>query len=428
MASVKADADSINRKTALICLAVVLLAGTFLRLPPALFSPKSALLYSLAAFHPNPKWHELGFVGPDEELYRDYVNQLSAIQLGHYPDIVLGYIEKQAAISGAILPPLRFLFIFAGFAWQSIFHSEALVSLRSVASLFSILTLGLTSVLAWRIRGPIWSVALTALVAFAPTQLHMSQHALVDGFFAFWAVLSLWLLWENLQSQREWRWLVGYATALAALVLTKETAFFVWVAIVVIIVANRWLRFGYVAPQLLTATILGPLVGVIILTILAGGVNALITAYHLFVTKNYSLPYQVRTGDGPWYRYLVDLLLVSPLVLILAVCALFRINRTKLAEIFLLVFLATTYAMMCNVKYGMNLRFVNMWDVPLRFLALSAIASLVAPLQRYRALAFGIIVAFVCAVELRQYQILFVDHSLYELDSAGLFRALNIVK
>src|SRR4029077_12422711 len=183
--------------------------------------PNSAPLHSLAGLHPNPKWNEMGFVGPDEGLYRDYVEQLIASGLNHYPGIVRAYIDKQAVLPGAILPPLRFLFIFTGFIWHSIFHTDALVSLRNIASLFSILTLVLASVAGWRMRGRLASVALAALVAFAPTQLHMSQHALVDGFFSFWVLLTLWLLWENLQLPRHWGWLAGYTVSLALLVLTK---------------------------------------------------------------------------------------------------------------------------------------------------------------------------------------------------------------
>ncbi len=422
------DPEPVNRHAVLIFLSLVLLVGIFLRLPPALFAGASAPLRPLAILHPNPKWSEMGFVGPDEGLYRDYLEQLIEKGIGRYPEIVRAYIDNQQNLPGAILPPVRFLYILAGYTWHLLFNADALASLRSVASFFSILTLGLAAVLGWRMRGPVWSVALTSLVAFAPTQLHMSQHGLVDGFFAFWALLTVWLLWENLQSARHWSWLVGYGSSLALLVLTKESCVFVWSAIVLILATNRWLQFGRVSRGLLIATILGPIVGVIALTILAGGVNSLFHTYQLFVTKNYSLPYQIRTGDGPWQRYLVDLLLVSPVVLILAVGSLFRINRTQRAELFLILFVVGTYAVMCNVKYSMNLRFANMWDVPLRFLALGALVSLTALLRQRRILILAVAVAFICALEIRQYQILFVEHSLHELASEGLFRALNILK
>jgi hypothetical protein len=428
MAPMMPGFETVNRNAVLVCLTFVLLIGIFLRLPPALFSNDSAPLRSLAVLHPNPKWHDLHLVGVDEGLYRDYVEQLSDKGLGHYPDIIREYIEKQVRLPDAILPPVRFLYVFSGYLWHSLFHTESLASLRNVASFFNILTLTLAAFLAWRMYGPVWSVALTALVAVAPTQIHMSQHALVDGFFAFWALLTLWMLWENLRSPGQWRWLAGYTVSLTLLVLTKESSFFVWIAIVVVLATNRWLQYGRVCPELLIATILGPIFGIIALIILAGGADVLIRTYQLFIAKNYTLPYIIKTGDGPWQRYLVDLLLVSPVIVILAIGAVFRMNRTKRAELFLMMFIVGSYAVMCNVKYGMNLRFANMWDVPLRFLALGTLAGLIAPLRQRRNLVLAVAVAIICAFEIRQYQILFVEHSLHELASDGLLRALNILK
>src|SRR5207248_2139576 len=302
--------------------------------------------------------------------------------LGAYPGVVQAYIEAQKEKKGSILPPVRFLFIFAGYLWHSIFGAETLEGLHQIASVFSMLTLALATFFAWRVRGPTWAIAIAALMGFAPTQLHMSQHALVDGFFTFWATLVLWLFWENLQTPRDWRWLVGYIIALALLILTKENSFFVWVALVVLLVTNRWLQFGTVTRELVIATVLGPLLGVVILVFLAGGFAELFHTYQLSVSKNLHLRYAVLTGDGPWYRYLVDLLLVSPVILILAFGAVFRLNRAMKPELFMSIFIAASYLVMCNVKYGMNLRYANMWDMPLRFLAFSSLVALVTPLPR----------------------------------------------
>ena len=416
-----------SRRILLVNLALIICAGIFLRLPPSLFSDTGPL-HSLALLHPNPKWHVFNLVGVDEDLYRGYVSELSAKGLMRYPEIVLGYIEKQLKLPGSILPPVRFLYIFAAYLWHNLFGTEALASLKSVASFFSILTLLLATALAWRMRGEMWALIMAALVAFAPTQLHMSQHALVDGFFTFWALLAIWFLWENLQSPRQWGWLVVYTVSLALLVLTKENSFFVWIAIVVVIAANHWLRYGTVTRELIIATVLAPVLGVVVLSFLAGGVDVLFGTYRLLIAKNYHLPYAIKTGDGPWHRYLVDLLVVSPVILLLAVGAVFQLKRTKRPELFLFMFMAGSYLVMCNVKYGMNLRYANMWDVPLRFLAISALVGLTSFLGQRRALALVVAVLVICICEMRQYLALFVDYPLYELAPEGLLRAMHILK
>lgn len=405
-------------------LVIAIGAGIFLRLPSSLFTDGSPL-HALGSIHPTPKFSGIGF---DEGLYREYVNALSKVGLAGYPDIVEQYIAIQSKLPASVLPPVRFLYIFAAYLWHSSFGTEALAALHNVAALFSIMTLVVATVFAWRLKGPIWALGVAALMAFAPTQIHMSQHALVDGFFAFWALLCLWLLWENLQIPNRLPVLVPYVLALALLVLTKENAFFVFVAIIALLLCNRWLQFGQLTRPLLLATVLGPLLGVVILVFLAGGLMSLISTYQLSVGKNYQLAYAILTGDGPWYRYFVDLLLVSPIVLILAIGAAFRLDRTQKPELFLTIFVAASYLIMCNVKYGMNLRYANIWDMPLRFLAFSQIIFIFGSLRRYRVPITVIAVGLLCLVELRQYIILFVRYPLYELVSEGLLRALKILK
>jgi len=415
---------SSRRKIDIFALAITVALGIFLRIPPHAFSPRNPLR-SIAALHPQPAFTQIGV---DEILYRQYVNALAKKGITSYPDLVESYLATQNQLPYAILPPVRFLYIFSGYVWHSVFGGESLDALRSVAAFFSVLTLGLTVIFAWRLRGSTWALGIGALMAFAPTQIHMSQHALIDGVFTFWALLCLWLLWENLRAPRDWRWLVAYGLALALLVITKENSFFVGVALLILLLANRWLQFGTVTRELLLATIAGPLLGVVILVFLAGGLHNLIDTYGLLVSKASQMPYAIQTGDGPWYRYLVDLLLVSPVILILALGAIFRLDRTKKPDLYMSIFIAASYLVMCNVKYGMNLRYANMWDMPLRFLAFGSLVGLVAPVRRHRHILLGVAVALTCAIELRQYYILAVQYPLYELVSEGLLRALHISK
>ena len=412
-------------KIDIVILTLLLALGIFLRLPHSIFIGSNNPIHSLEFLHPKPKMDGIGF---DEGLYCRYLNGIINNGLGAYPEMVQEYVEVQGKMDQAILPPVRFLYLFAGYVWHLCFGSDALASLRQVASFFSVLTLILSGVFAWRLRGPATSLAVTALMSCAPTQIHMSQHALIDGFFAFWALLCLWLLWENLHASHSRRWLIAYTLSLAFLVLTKENSFFVWIAVVALIITNRWLKFGTVNRELLLATIAGPLLGVVTLVFLAGGLGNLIETYRLLVTKASLTPYAIVTGDGPWHRYVVDLLLVSPLVLLLALGTVFRLDRTKKPELYLSIFIAATYLIMCNVKYGMNLRYANIWDMPLRFLAFGQIGVLAALVPRYRTWLTVILVGLVAGLELHQYYILAVQYPLYELITHDLLRALHILK
>ena len=59
------------------------------------------------------------------------------------------------------------------------------------------------------------------------------------------------------------------------------------------------------------------MIGVAILTNVAGGLGTVDRGLPPGVPKNLHLEYAIATGDGPWYRYLLDLLTISPLVFLL---------------------------------------------------------------------------------------------------------------
>lgn len=404
-------------------LALVLLLGTFLRLPPRLFEP-TGCLHALARVHPQPGFKSVGF---DEGLYQRYVEQLSATGLTSYPDIAEAYVETQKRLPGAILPPTRFIYIACGYTWHSISGIQSLDALKDVASTFSILLLGLAAIAAHRLGGPTIGLAVTALSAVAPMQVHMAQHALIDGVFAFWAVLCFWLLWENLHRSNDWRWLGALAFAVAGLVLAKENAFFAYVGLLAALATAYFLKIGEVTRSLVGILIAGGLAGAVALVALCGSLTTTVHVFQLLASKASVLPYAIRTGDGPWYRYLVDLLLISPVVLLLSVGRLFTLRRGQHAEWYCAGFIVGSYAVMCNVRYGMNLRYALMWDLPLRYLAISYVAQFTA---RFRGASYllAAAVALLCIVDLRQYQLFFVNFGLYELVSEGLLRALHILK
>jgi hypothetical protein len=408
-----------------LTLAVILVVGFTLRIIP---------------------WHGYQWIGFDENLYKVYVEKLDAQGLGAYPKMAAEYTKKQRETEKAFLPPTRFLYIFSSATWRAAFHGDAayqpiktmedvktdptLQSMRGVSALFTCLTLVVAAIFARRLAGDGAMLGVTALLACAPTQLHMSQHGLIDGFFAFWALTSLWLLWENLQSPNNPRWLIAYGVSLALMVMTKENSAFVTFALCCVLALAHFCKWGVVSPKLMIATVVGPAVGLALLITLAGGVDVFIETYKLLVVKAQSLKYAIATGDGPWYRYLVDLLLASPLILLLAVSAVFQLRKTEHGLLYLTAFIACSYVFMCNVKYGMNLRYTNMWDMPLRLLAFTQLGLLASRLsQRWTTPLLGLFVVGLCAFDLHQYQVLFVNFDRdYEMITSNLMQALKILK
>ncbi len=391
---------------------------------------------------------DAGFKGTgfDEVLYRQFVLMLDRVGVSGYPDITATYLEDQKDPKTiAKLPPTRFLYIYSGWIAKRVAFGDApplqnlkepgaperdpaLVSLHRVSLTFSILFVGLVGLAGWRMAGPTVGLGAMALMAASPVAIHMSQHALIDGFFAFWATLFLWLLWENLQRPNSLGWLAGLGAALALMVMCKENAFFVFVALCGIIALNRWLKIGTVTPKLLFVGVLGPLVGLMTLITLAGGVGEFIEIYKSLVSKAQNLGYAIMTGDGPWYRYLIELMTSDPIVFVLALTGLATLPKQHKACRFLLVFVIISYAIMCNVRYGMNLRYTTVWALPITVYAAIQLLALARLAGRHSLIAAVGLFACVAAYDLRQYNTFFVQHPMYELVPDGMLRALKVIK
>lgn len=391
-------------------------------------------------------WAGYTRVGFDEAIYRGYVQVLCAKGFGEMPALSQAYLTKQRRIDQAFLPPTRFFYLAAATTWRNAFFGDApdlqdlhapgaprrdptLVSLRSVSCLFSILSLLLAAGFARRLAGGPAMLAVLALMACAPTQLHLAQHGFIDGVFAFWALAAAWLLWENLHQAGRPLLQAGYVLVLAVLVLTKENAAFVYAALSALLAVAAWQRWGKVSRGLLAAHFGGALLGAALLASLAGGVGDCVAIYALLKAKAQAMPYAIEHGDGPWFRYLVDLLCASPIILLLAVGALFQLRRTDTALLYAAGLIGLSFLLMCNVKYGMNLRYAAFWDMPLRLLAFHQLALLAARLKNHAPVALAASVALIAALELRQYDILFVRFGAdYEMITTNLLRALDILK
>ncbi len=389
----------------LVALLIILAAGFFLRI------------------FPSAQFTGTGF---DESMYHKYITTLRTVGYSQYDALCEAYIEAQRDAFG-FLPPTRVLYISAGYGVSEALGISPLAALRGVSCAFTIFTLVVSAAFAWRAAGKTVALGVTALMACAPTQIHMSQHSLIDGFFAFWVLLILWSLWEVLQKPRAGHWLAIYTCATIALVLTKESAAFAWVGILGLLAANRWLKFGTVTPRLLIATAAGPAIAVLILCWLAGGPGNFIEIFHLYSTMGAIHPYSIKHSDGPWYRYIIDLTLLSPVIVLLSIGALFHLKLNRKVLLFAAVFVGACYLLMCNIPLGMNARYTNMWDMPLRLLAFSQLAAIAAHFGARAPLVLLLSVAGVCVQELRQYYIFFVQHPLYELVTDGLLHAVRIL-
>ncbi len=372
--------------------------------------------------------------GYDEGVYTRYIGLMAnAGGLANYKPVVALYEDEPGPQAGCDRAPaaddLHRGLLFMG---ESDRVRPRLPALHWVAALAGVLHLLVASVFAWRLGGKTSLMGVLALMAMAPLQLCLSQRGLVDGAYAFGATLCFWLLWENLRAPGNWKWLAAYTLSLCALVLTKEYSAFVVFAFGGVMLTNRWLGFGTVTPKLLAATVIGPAVAVLILVYYAGGISAFIHFYLTFVEKSRTLDYAIKTQDGPWSRYLLDFLIVSPAVALLAIGRVFQLKKEDRPDLYCAIFLLFSYVPMASVTYGMSLRFAAFWDLPICWLAFSQLQVIAGKISLPRRMpALVIATLLVCGIELREYDRIFeaeTPHPIYDPITRNLLEDVKIIK
>ena len=330
----------------------------------------------LLRVYPSAGFKQVG--SNDEHGYVIFLTQIKAAGVSNYEKVVQAYVEKQYERPDALVPATRIGFLVPAYWFGKLFQLEPFAALRLLSCISSIVMLGVCALLAYRLGGMIPMLGMSLLVAVAPLQIYLAQRALVDGYFALLAVAAVWLAWENLRHPRHLGRLGAYTVTLVLLVLTKENAAFVVFAIFGALLLNRFLHIGTVTPHLLAATVLGPALAVFFLALLIGGIPEWLRSDVMFVAKSRTNQYSILAQDGPWYRYFIDFVIMSPVIVALALGRMFQLRKSDGAEIFLTAFLALSFLSMANVTYGMSLRYAAYWDIPLCWLACSQMLMLAA--------------------------------------------------
>jgi hypothetical protein len=374
---------------------------------------------------PTAGFHSIGF---DEHQYSKYVEMAAKRGLWNYGAVIDSYIVEQVHQSEAIVPATRI-----GFLWPATLLAEAGLTpykaLRTTSLMASIALLVATAAMAYRFSSPALTVGVTALLAVAPLQIYLAQRALVDGYFAFLAVLCAWFFLEALRASKTTGWVVAYGATLFLLVLTKENAAFVFAALLATAAVLFWARISRPGLSLLVVSFLAPAFALCVLAVFMGGIPELIIFYRMFVQKSTVIPYSLRFQDGAWYRYLVDFIVLSPAIVILVLGRVFQLGKKSANDLFWALFLGFSFVLMSSLRYGMSLRFAAYWDPALRWLAMSqllVVANRIPP--RIRAVALFAALLALGGIDLSQYHRLFVKGRIYDPVSAELLRASDLIK
>lgn len=390
------------------CLVAVVLIGCFVRLT---------------------QWESVENLYFDEVYYVSYAKFHSDQPLTAFSSFCDAFIKMQATQTSGIPPPTRFLYPFLGATAHNLFGISIPRSLILVSGFGSCGMLLIGAYWAQRMFPGARAVGITLLMAVSLNQLHLSQRLMIDPVIGVFCLAALWSLWElGNGSKRKWLFRIIYVVSLFALVFVKESAFVVFIGIILsVAIGRRCKTLPALPPNTLVITVASASLAFAILCLLSGGFGKFLELYRTLVERSLATPYVHVFGDGPWFRYIVDSILAQPLPTVLALAALFWLPFTNSNARYLVLFVIGTFAVMANIKYGLFYRYAIIWDFPIAVLATHQLAQFSERISHARApFIFATALAVVGALQLQSFMRIGIEAKGYALTSYDMFTALRL--
>ena len=360
----------------------------------------------------------------DELTYTNYATRISTAGLTEFRLLVAEYASNPSRWS--FPNPLRVLYILITALSCKLAGACSGTVVAAVSFVSGIGLVLLTLVMAWRMCGERVALLAGLLVAFSPLQLALSRRAWQDGFFSLTVLLALWAFWERSRSARK-GWDLVLGCALLAALLTKESAPILVLGFLGTLLYRKFSTGVPLTRSTLTAVLVPlPLTALILLALIQD--PWLVTrVYGGWLSATDAGPYVTIYSQGPWFRYLIDFLLLSPLTTLLAIGYYFTPGRER-GDPFLGRFTLILFVLFSLISLK-NIRYVSFLDIPMRILAVLALTSVfhlpaVARVGERGAMVTTLLLA---AYDLSMFYAIFIGGGVYDPLTATLAQAARLI-
>lgn len=367
----------------------------------------------------------------DEGYYFMYARAIKTMGISHFSVLLKHHFEDRVA---QYFPhPARIGHVLLTSFWLRIFP-ETFTSLAILSFTCFVVFLILSFFYCRKYFGANIAWLYCVFLSAYPLSMASARRVLQDSVLnLFWAV-SFWLFLDFIFEKKKSKFIL-YLFFFSVSLTIKEASvvmfpFFVVCFLIEKLVYKGTLRWSYLAGMFLWPFLS---VAALYLCMLGGWRNVLdlcrfILGVHFpnSVVNAYSL-YAI----GPWYKYIIDYLLLSPYTLLLAIGYLFimAVKRVKDRKIvYPAVFLATVYCIMSSMKYTKIIRFILSLDIVISLFALFALMHLFNENGKgKKMLAVFLIVAVIYVNNYINYSYLFVRLAIYDPLSMWLLGAQKII-
>ena len=369
--------------------------------------------------HPTTSWRGRA----DEGCYLRYATRIAEHGPGAFPALFREYLDDPLAPQ--LFPsPIRLTPI-ALDTLSVLFSGPDFASLADVSLVAFLALLILVFAALRRSHGERTALAVTLLLSVSPLHLAMARRALADSLNAMLLLSCLWLCLHGLTADKTSpRWWAGVGVAYAVTFLGRELNLILIPISLALIAGHLVLRQRPIHLWPIACVSLLPLLAAVTLAALAaGGPSTAWAVFSATMGQPAHNEYAILYGNGPWFRYVVDYLLLSPWTMLLYLMWLGYLVGTRVADErlwawalvpILFVALATPFA-----KF---VRWALLLDAPLRLGAVLVLQRLVRDRagDPWATARLGMVLAALMWVDLRTFHELFVVADIYDPTSTLL--------
>lgn len=359
--------------------------------------------------------------GADEGVYYRQAKEIQANGSRGYQLIAERFIEEKELHH--FPPPLRVLALALDALALSL--SDSFVALSALSLIFFVLFCLVSYWYLKEIWGPGLALIAVVLLAFSPLGGAMARRALIDSLTYLVTAFSL-LTFLAYTVRRSSLRLAVFSLSLLLLQLTRESGFLVYPYFCGILLYLKYRHHPEIRLWDILPCFLVPIVAMTIIYQALYGLDTLYRVLNVIYGDNLIKPtyYVLNYSSGPWYRYLVDFMLLSPVTILLAYLFTGHYLLQKRYDLPTSVLIGFfVYTMVVFAFLQMNARYVIILDLVIRVLAALAVTTIITAFiagKKRRLLVTVVMVVMLAGLDFRASVKYFVTGKVYDPVSYNL--------
>lgn len=254
------------------------------------------------------------------------------------------------------------------------------------------------------------------LLSVSPLEIGVAKRALMDMPSLTALVFSCYAFWLMVK-YGDWKYRIAFVLVMTWGILIKEangTAMLPFFGLCSLYL--WWKKEIPLSFLAISVLMIAPVLLTLALYEIVIGHTLWIPIFQIYFESASHSPYSAQWGQGPWSRTIIDFTLLSPYVVILALGYAGYILFTRNADRFtIFILFLGVYLLIYFHFLPKNIRYVILFDFPLRFLTASAILMLYKLYSgKKQAILLSILLVFLLAADIKSFYFHFIEQNIYD--------------